>query len=349
MKETQKIHTHLLSTKKTMETLKKLNSLPGVSGDEKEVRDTCIEIYKNYDLELISDRLGSIFGKKSGNSDLNVMISSNLDQIGLMISDIEKDGLLTFIPIGPVDMKLLEGEAVTLLSRTHNKSLGYVVKKNDKLFIDAGYTSKEMALENKVKIGNFAVLRPEFEILQDKFIVANNLSNRAGIKVGFDILENLKDETLEFNLFVGGITHSIIGQRAAITATTTINPDLALVIDASYSEETKPGLYVRNFDPSMLPNLLLKEDIENFAQKLGLETIAHFTKDHSDASFIHKSLSGTPTLVLVLPLKYASKHQNILEISHLKTLSDFITAYLKNLSKKQIRIMQYEKDARYDG
>ena len=89
--------------------LKELCQLKGVSGDEKEVHDFLYKEYEKRNLSIIKDRLGSIFGLKKGNdSSYKIMISSNIDESGGMISDIREDGLMEFLTIGLYEKSLFE-------------------------------------------------------------------------------------------------------------------------------------------------------------------------------------------------------------------------------------------------
>ena len=64
-----------------------------------------------------------------------------------------------------------------------------------------------------------------------------------------------------FDVVIGGISHSVTGQRGAITATTAVKPDIAVVIDTAYVKEPKENtVYIRSFDKSMLPNQMLKKE-----------------------------------------------------------------------------------------
>lgn len=330
-----------------MTKLELLCALPGVSGDEKEVRDFLIKEYESKDLEIVEDRLGSVFGKKSGSQSLNVMISSNLDESGLMISDIRNDGLLEFLSIGLFKKEMYHQHEVTLLSRTHEKTNGIVIKQGEDYLIDAGFKDDLEAKAAKILIGNFVVVSPRYKELSPRAIMSNNLSNRAGINFGLNLLDSAG--SYPFNLFVGGISHSVVGQRGAITATTTVNPDLALVIDLAYVKDAKDDeVYIRNFDKSMLPNQMLKNRFYEVCESLGLSPKAHLCDAHSDGSFIHKSLSGTPTLVLVIPVKHENEIFNVMNPVHAKNLEKVVLAFLKDLDTDRIRNMQYNRGNRYE-
>ena len=69
-------------------------------------------------------------------------------------------------------------------------------------------------------------------------------------------------------------------------------------------EPKENTVYIRSFDKSMLPNQMLKRNFMKWQQKKGYIPEGHVQLEATDGSFIHKSLAGTPTVVLVLPLKH---------------------------------------------
>ena len=222
--------------------LKELCQLNGVSGDEKEVHDFLYNEYKKRKLSIIKDRLGSVFGLKKGNdSSYKIMISSNMDESGGMISDIREDGLMEFLTIGLYEKNLFEQRTVKVLNRRHEEYIGFIVKNENELLLDTGYGNKEEVLKAGIQIGDIFLLDVPTLCLPEGEILSKNLSNRAGLEVGLTVLDKLEEgrENLPFDVAVGGISHSVTGQRGAITATTAVKPDIAIVIDAAYVKEPK--------------------------------------------------------------------------------------------------------------
>ena len=320
--------------------LKELCQLNGVSGDEKEVYDFLYNEYKKRKLSIIKDRLGSIFGLKKGNdSSYKIMISSNMDESGGMISDIREDGLMEFLTIGLYEKCLFEQRIVKVLNRRHEEYTGFIVKKENELLLDVGYGSKEEVLKAGIQIGDIFLLDVPTLCLPEGEILSKNLSNRAGLEVGLTVLDKLEEgkENLPFDVAVGGISHSVTGQRGAITATTAVKPDIAIVIDAAYVKEPKENaVYIRSFDKSMLPNQMLKQEFYEAAQKKGYIPEGHVQLEATDGSFIHKSLEGTPTVVLVLPLKHKQALLNSLKVKHINNMSDVIIEFIKGLTAEKI-------------
>ena len=205
--------------------------------------------------------------------------------------------------------------------------------------LDAGYGSKEEVLEAGIQIGDMFVLDIPTLCLPNEEILSKNLSNRAGLEAGLTVLDKLEEnkEMLPFDVVIGGISHSVTGQRGAITATTAVKPDIAIVIDTAYVKNPKNNtVYIRSFDKSMLPNQMLKQEFYKIAQKKDYIPEGHVQLEATDGSFIHKSLEGTPTVVLVLPLKHKQALVNSLKIKDINNLSDVIIEFMKNLTAEKI-------------
>ena len=262
-----------------------------------------------------------------------------MDESGGMISDIREDGLMEFLTIGLYEKSLFEQRIVKVLNRRHEEYTGFIVKNEKELLLDAGYGSKEEVLNAGIQIGDMFVVDIPTLCLPNKEILSKNLSNRAGLEAGLTVLDKLKEnkEMLPFDVVIGGISHSVTGQRGAITATTAVKPDIAVVIDTAYVKEPKDNIvYIRSFDKSMLPNQMLKQEFYEAAKKKGYIPEGHVQLEATDGSFIHKSLIGTPTVVLVLPLKHKQAILNSLKIEHINNLSDVIIEFIKGLTAEKI-------------
>ena len=101
-------------------------------------------------------------------------------------------------------------------------------------------------------------------------------------------------------------------------------------------EPKENAVYIRSFDKSMLPNQMLKQEFYEAAQKKGYIPEGHVQLEATDGSFIHKSLEGTPAVVLVLPLKHKQALLNSLKVKHINNLSDVIIEFIKGLTAEKI-------------
>ena len=84
----------------TIELLKNLTEAHGIPGYEAPVRALVRELMDGLG-ELSQDKLGSVICKKVGESEApKVMLAGHMDEIGLMVKHITKDGYLKFLQLG---------------------------------------------------------------------------------------------------------------------------------------------------------------------------------------------------------------------------------------------------------
>ena len=322
--------------------LRALCSLPGVSGDEYEVHQYLSTEYQQLNLNLKRDKLGSIFGERQvENSSFTVMISSNIDECGGMIDDIHESGLLSFVTIGDVAPKYFLHQRVCLLTRHHQRVYGYVLEKQEHYWIHIGAKSLQEVEEFGVQVGDTFVLEiPAIET--EQMLLSKNISNRAGVFAAYQLMKAMP--SLPYTLSIGGITQSIVGYRGAITATNTILPDVSIVLDVApvrdYAEKT---FYIRYFDKTLLPNVSLVKEIKTVAQSLGYEVKANVQEKGTDGSFIHKSLAGTPTVVVVIPLKEEGEFIQLLKKEDLKPIIHTLQVFLENLTLQKVQQLAFQE------
>ena len=84
---------------KTYEILKTLSLLPGVPGQEKKVRAYIKSSLDGYADQFVVDNLGSLIAIKKQEGP-KVMIAGHMDEVGLLVTQITKDGFIKFQTLG---------------------------------------------------------------------------------------------------------------------------------------------------------------------------------------------------------------------------------------------------------
>ncbi|NCU31679.1 MAG: peptidase M28, partial [Candidatus Moranbacteria bacterium] len=87
-----------IDMKQTLDMLKKISMLPGVPAHEKKVSQYIHQEIKDYADELFYDNLGSLIATKG--QGLSVMIAGHMDEVGLMVTQITKEGFVKFQTLG---------------------------------------------------------------------------------------------------------------------------------------------------------------------------------------------------------------------------------------------------------
>lgn len=65
--------------------------------------------------QIIEDNLGGIFGKKNAeNGQYSIMISGHMDEVGFMVTKIDKHGFISFTPVGGWWNQVMLSQKVTI-------------------------------------------------------------------------------------------------------------------------------------------------------------------------------------------------------------------------------------------
>lgn len=219
--------------------LKQLCMIDGTSGDEFAVRDFVISQIKDY-CEYSVDNLGNIIAFKKGKKPAvkKVMVDAHLDEVGLIITHIEKNGFLRFKTVGGIDTSALMfrhvminskisgvigGKPVHLCSGDERKKL----PDTDSLYIDIGANS-DTEVKTVVSVGDCAVMCSDFTQSGNK-ILAKALDDRVGCAVLIDLLQN----DAEYDFYATFSVQEEVGLRGARVTAYAVEPDAAIVIDGT--------------------------------------------------------------------------------------------------------------------
>ena len=87
-----------------MDTVRELCAIDGVSSFEDGVREYIKSRIEPYADSVFQDAMGNLIAFKKGARDTGktVLIAAHMDEVGLMITHITKDGYLKFAPVGGI-------------------------------------------------------------------------------------------------------------------------------------------------------------------------------------------------------------------------------------------------------
>lgn len=310
---------------KHLETLVKELAVPAHEG---RVRMYMEQQLQPFSKTIQKDRLGSIFGVQQGTGEKKVAIVGHMDEVGFMITKIEDNGLLRFINLGGIWSQILMGTPVVIFSKTEEihgvitsiaphlltpEKRSKVVEMSD-MWIDIGARSKEEAEAFGVELGSVATFSSQpFYSKDKKRFFAKAIDNRYGCALALDIAEYLSTKDKKHTYYVGASVQEEGGLRGAKTVSQMIQPDFALVFDASpaidFQDKTEfgrlgEGPLVRIVDPGMIMMPELKDKILKIAAEHDITHQIYVSRGNTDASVIQYSNTGVPTIVIGLAARY---------------------------------------------
>ncbi|WP_343379204.1 M42 family metallopeptidase [Candidatus Bathycorpusculum sp.] len=242
-------------------TLEKLSNVCGVTGSEAPVRELLSQLLRPYVDELIVDRLENVIAIKKGKQGKpKIMLAAHMDEVGLMVKTITKDGFLQFSKIGGIDDRILPAQKVVVHTKNgvYSGIIGskppHVQKVEerskvlvfDDLFIDVGAESRADAEKMGVSIGNSVSFDTKYVALNNNLVMGKAFDNRAGCLAMVETLK-LLGET-DCTVYAVGTVQEEVGLRGAGTAAFGVDPDIALALDVTVAGDV-PG--VREYDTSV--------------------------------------------------------------------------------------------------
>lgn len=346
----------------SVKLLKSLTDVDGIAGHEMAVKSLMHEYLTQVSDEIIEDNLGGVFGKKTATtSNKTLMVAGHLDEIGFMVTKIDKDGFLKFTPIGGWWNQVMLSQKVTVTTDDGRKIRGIIGskpphvlspeerKKNvdmKEMFIDIGVKSKKEAQQFGIELGNMITPYSEFEALaNNKYLTAKAFDNRYGCALAVDVLQNLKNETIDINLVSGSNVQEEVGLRGAKVAANKIKPDLAIAVDVAVAYDT-PGMSGQVSDTAIGNGpVVILMDGSNIGHVGFMKHIKAVAKKHNitiqldttagggtDAGSIHVANEGTPTVAIGVALRYMHSNVSVLHTDDYKNSVALVTEIIKSLN-----------------
>lgn len=351
--------------------LKSLTDVNGISGHEMQVKSLMKDYLTPVSDEIVEDRLGGIFGKKNAtHGTKSLMISGHLDEIGFIVTQIDEQGYIYFTPIGGWWNQVMLSQKVTITTENGKEIRGIIGSKPPhalspeerkkpvdikNMYIDIGVGSKEEAKEAGIELGNMITPYSEFESLaNDKYLTAKAFDNRYGCALAVEVLQQLKDENIDINLYAGATVQEEVGLRGAKVAANLIKPDLAIAVDVGVAYDV-PGMTSEKnegklgdgpltilMDATSIAHDGLRKHIKDVAEHHNIPVQWATTPGGgTDAGSIHVANEGIPTITIGVPLRYMHSNVSVLNIDDYTNSVRLITEIVRSLNDDSYQALMW--------
>lgn len=335
--------------------LKGLCLLDGVSGNESKVAEYIVNEIAPY-AECYIDPLGNVIAHKKGTSSAKkrVLFDAHMDEVGLIITGIKDDGMLTFSCVGGINTEVLLAKRVKIgnvfgvicVKPIHMLSGDEKKKVPDKesLLIDIGASSKAEA-EQYIEIGDTAVFDSDYIEFGDNKIKAKAIDDRLGCAILIDIIKS----DLPFDAWFSFSVQEEVGLRGAKTATFSVDPDFAIAIEATTACDIidtpdnksvcklNEGAVVSFMDGSTLYEKTLFDATINTAKNSGKKIqVKRGTSGGNNAGAIHLTKSGVRTVALSIPCRYLHSPECVIDKRDIESVKDIAVALFEQMADDKI-------------
>lgn len=325
------------------------------SGSENEAAELYAGYIEPYCDTVQFDAIGNVTGILNEGNPLKVLLGAHIDEVGLQITGIKPTGLLTFRPIGGIDILSLYGHEVIILSR-HGKISGIVGGDREKinfdsnnavslkhtdLWIDIATHSDEESIK-MVGIGDFVCFSSNPR-LQNNQLCSKSLDDKIGVFILSQVVKFVKKEKLSCCLYAAATVQEEIGTKGMAVLAQNIRPTLGFIVDVGhvdytnekYSSKLHPGKgvgLIKNADNHTGLLEWVKCTAEKNDISIQLSTGKNVTGG-TDSSRLQLFGGNTKVIDISIPCKYMHSHNEIVDI---KDVENAINLILHILSEQEI-------------
>jgi len=320
--------------------IQKLTQTPGPSGYEQEIRKVIREEIAPLSKSIQVDALGSLIvrmgEKKPGG--LRVMVAAHMDEIGVIVSHVEKKGFVRFSNLGSILPRYLAGGRVRFLNGVrgvinHDRFEELArIPGIEKYFIDVGATSEK---DCPVKVGDVAVFDREF-LDMGKRVSSKAMDDRVACAVLIETMRNIKNTPNEL-VFVFS-TQEEVQSRGAQTAAFAIEADLGIAVDVTPSGDILgvkmqvylgqgPAIKVR--DVGMIADPKVVKWMADTAKKNQIPCqMEVLDVGSTDARTMQIARSGMLAGALSIPCRYVHSPSELVDMDDITQTVKLLTALL---------------------
>ncbi len=291
-----------------------------------------------------------------------LMFAGHMDELGLIITYVNKDGYIYFDTIGGHDRSIISGRRVViqtaagLVKGVTGKRAIHLMDEADRkkvpeiheIWIDIGAKTKAEALK-RVAIGDAATYDHEFELLSGSIGTARAFDNKVGAYIVGEALIRLAQgkAKLQAKVVAVATTQEEIGVRGATTSAFAVDPHLALAVDVGHATD-HPDCDHRKFGETKLgggpiicrgPNINPKVYDRLLAvarkAKIPFQLEADPRPTGTDARAIQMARGGVACGLVSIPLRYMHTPSEVVDLADVENCVKLFVEFAKSIAKDE--------------
>ena len=331
-----------------VQLLARVCEAPGAPGFETRIRNLVLEELEGLADEVRVDAIGNVVALKKGkSSEKKTMAAAHMDEIGFIVTHVDKDGFLRFTRLGGFDPKTLTSQRVLVHGREEligvmgSKPIHIMTPdernkppKLDDFFVDLGLPKAKV--DKLVAIGD-PITRERELIEMGECVNVKSLDNRASVFLLLETLRVLKKSRRKpaYDFYGVFTVQEEVGLRGANASTLEIQPDFAFGLDTTIAFDTpdaKPqeqctrlgeGVAIKIMDSSVICDYRMVEFMKSVAtgKKIKWQPEILRAGGTDTASLQRMTPGGSIAGAVSLPTRHI--HQ-VIDMCHKKDIADAI-------------------------
>lgn len=198
------------------DTMKRFIETPSPVGYYEKMKPVIEEYAAKFGYTVTYDNRDTAYVTLEGeDTSKTVCVSAHADTLGLMVRGINPDGTLRVRPLGGINFANVEGENVTVYTRSGKKYTGMLVcshhsshayddartmERNENtvfVLIDEKLKNPEDVKKAGIRNGDYVAVEPRFTITENGYIKSRFIDNKAAMACSFSVLKYLSENNLK--------------------------------------------------------------------------------------------------------------------------------------------------------
>lgn len=350
------------------EKLKALSEIPGVSGNEQRVCDYLAEDLKALAVSIEQEPFGNLVVSTRPDGQYRIGLYAHMDEIGLVVKRISRQGQLFFDLVGNMDERILLASEWTVVAKDGSLYRGVIGNKSrhlqsasdlnghisaNDLFLDIGASCGEEVQALGIDVGCQSVFATRAESMEFGLIKAKALDNRSGCFVLAESLKRVVGSLAKAKVFGFFTVQEEIGARGARVVGFGKKLDVCISLDTVPVQNpgtTKEGevclgkgpvIRKMDYHPStklgMFSHPLLVERMERTARENNIPyQVDVLTGTYLDSSTAHLTENGIPGISLCIPRRYSHTPVEICSYEDIENAVRLLSLFLLSLDEDPI-------------
>ncbi len=353
--------------------LEELSVLDGLPGHEQAVVRYLRDKWAPYAEEVHVGVNGNIYAKKVGQkSGLTVAVAAHIDEIGCVVRDIDRSGMIRFDKLGWFSDSWLPGTRVRIggIPGMVGIKSGHLMTEEEKravlphrsLYIDVGAKSSGEVVAMGISIGDpIAFDVPFGRWTNPDCCCGKAIDNRAACAVLVVLLEKLADGNFPGTFWAVGTVQEERGLGGARTAAHFTKPDWFMALDVALSGDT-PESPVSSQPVRLGGGVVI--DLGDFLESPkrgyfihpGLKAVtleasrdngipyqiqAIYGNSYTDAAAVSQEFAGIPSISLGIPIRYSHAPSSLCHLGDMESCLQLAEAMLRRgIQKKDLHFLR---------
>ena len=318
-----------------------------VSGHEISLQKKVIAEMTPFCDEIRTDYTGNVISILNPDAPFKVMLAAHIDEIGLIITHIQENGLLRVAKSGGIYARTYPGHQVVVHGCggtvygvvVNNKDLDKADLKPGDLYIDIGARDAADA-RNYVQEGDPIHLHTYHQELLNGYLSARAVDDRGCAFIILEALKRAKERGCKIGVYAATTVGEETTMRGAYWAGAAVQPNVAIAVDVTFASDypgtdaKESGFVALGKGPVICNSSIANRKVNQLLKACAADKAipcqmeSYMGRTGTDADKIHFTGIGVTTALLSLPLRYMHSPAEVCHLDDIENTIELLAEFL---------------------